>query len=115
MLGSEAAVWDKVLLFGLSCANNCVTHDPQLLTTMTFWHTQAARPFQHPAHEFQDLFERFLRMEDSQRPKGAKEAMPFSEGEAVSSQRPTGTRLFVESMRWMRSATDRHTLHPFRK
>jgi hypothetical protein len=23
----------------------------------TFLHTQAAMPFQHPAHEFQDLFE----------------------------------------------------------
>src|SRR6266576_3529561 len=51
------------LLFVLSCATNCATHDPQLLTTTTFWHTQAARPFQHPAHEFQDLFERFLRMD----------------------------------------------------
>jgi hypothetical protein len=56
-------VRDKVLLFGLSCATNCATHDPQLLTTTTFWHTQAARPFQHPAHEFQNLFERFLRMD----------------------------------------------------
>jgi len=34
-------VRDKVLQFGLSCATNCATHDPQLLTITTFWHTQA--------------------------------------------------------------------------
>src|SRR5713226_5399928 len=63
MFGSGAAVRDKVLLFGSSCATNCATHDPQRLTICRRFGTHAAMPFQHPAHEFQDLFERFVRMD----------------------------------------------------
>jgi hypothetical protein len=64
MSGSEVAVRDKVLLFVISWATNCATHDQQRLTICRRFGAHNRRcPFSILFTNFQDLFERFLGMD----------------------------------------------------
>ena len=73
------------------CNQFCNSRPTTAYNMPTFWHTQAAMPFQHPAHEFQDLFECFVRMDAA---RSFDNIFPFRPSTSVAT---AGARAVVRS------------------